>query len=259
VVTYQVVNGPYINTATATALDRFVGQTTTDQDVNRHIGQANGEDKTPGFWKTNATNNNAAAWPKQLSGALVYSPSQTLESVFDVPDSLGLDNTILTDALDLIAAGAQSLLRHGVAALLNATHPVVAYPLTARQVIDQVNASLASRSSSQIETLKNQLDAWNNLGSDIDQNGNGGNVAPIASNDSATTSQNTPVTINVLANDTDANGNALIVTALTQPSSGSVAINPNQTLTFTPAAGFTGAASFTYRASDGRRLPTWRP
>jgi subtilisin-like proprotein convertase family protein len=86
---------------------------------------------------------------------------------------------------------------------------------------------------------------------DIDQNGNSGNVAPVATNDSATTTAGTPVVINVLANDTDANGNALIVVDLTQPASGSVALNANQTVTYTPAAGFTGAATFTYRASDG--------
>jgi hypothetical protein len=82
-----------------------------------------------------------------------------------VPDSLNLDSTILSEALALNGAGASALLRHAVAALLSATHPRIAYPLTARQVIDQVNAALAG-SATQIDALKNTLDGHNNLGSD---------------------------------------------------------------------------------------------
>jgi subtilisin-like proprotein convertase family protein len=77
------------------------------------------------------------------------------------------------------------------------------------------------------------------------------NSAPVSANDSATTNKGVPVTIAVLANDTDANGDALSVTSLTQPSSGSVALNANGTVTYTPLSGFVGTVSFTYKASDG--------
>src|SRR5262249_49287465 len=137
-----------------------------------HYGQVNGEGLTPGFWKTNADNNAAVAWPRNAAGQLIYATTATLESVFDVPDNLGRDNTTLVQALALGASGTDGLLRAAAAGLLSATHPRVAYPLTARQVIDQTNAALASGNSTQINTLRTTLDGYNNLGSDLDQNGN---------------------------------------------------------------------------------------
>jgi hypothetical protein len=77
-------------------------------------------------------------------------------------------------ALGFPRGGASALLRHAVAAVLNATHPAVAYPLTAREVIDLVNAALASGNAVTIENLKNQLDRYNNPGSDLDAHGQTG-------------------------------------------------------------------------------------
>lgn len=108
---------------------------------------------TPGYWK-----NHLDAW-----AATGYSPGQTLESVFDVPDSLGLDNMTLLQAASSNGGGVMALLRHAVAALLGAAHPDVDYPITTAQVIASVNAALASGDAATIETLKNRLDTWNNL------------------------------------------------------------------------------------------------
>ena len=108
---------------------------------------------TPGYWK-----NHLGAW-----AATGYSPSQTLESVFDVPDSLGLDNRTLLEAASAGGGGVTALLRHAVAALLGAAHPAVDYPISTAQVIADVNAALASGNAGSIENLKNQLDRWNNL------------------------------------------------------------------------------------------------
>ncbi len=77
------------------------------------------------------------------------------------------------------------------------------------------------------------------------------NDGPVANDDSATTPEDTGVTIAVLANDTDADGNTLIVASVTQGSNGTVVINPDGTVTYTPAANFNGSDSFTYMASDG--------
>jgi subtilisin-like proprotein convertase family protein len=60
------------------------------------------------------------------------------------------------------------------------------------------------------------------------------------------------VTIAVLANDADADGDALSVTGLTQPTAGTVALNGDGTVTYTPNSGFTGTDSFTYKATDGQ-------
>jgi hypothetical protein len=118
-----------------------------------------GEDGcTPGYWK-----NHPAAW-----NATPYSRSQTLESVFDVPDKFGLDNKTLLQALKFKGGpnklgAARILLRHATAAVLNASHPGVDYPMTASDIISQVNTALTG-SRSQMLTLKKTLDKNNNLG-----------------------------------------------------------------------------------------------
>jgi Bacterial Ig domain len=78
-----------------------------------------------------------------------------------------------------------------------------------------------------------------------------GDTAPVGQDDPVSTNEDTPVVINVLANDSDANGDAIKVVSTTQPSNGSVVINPNGTLTYTPNANFHGADSFTYTVGDG--------
>jgi PKD repeat protein len=78
------------------------------------------------------------------------------------------------------------------------------------------------------------------------------NQPPNAQNDSATTSEDTQITINVRTNDNDPDGDALTVTAVTQPAGGgSVAIGSGgQNVVFTPTPNFSGSASFTYTVED---------
>jgi len=76
------------------------------------------------------------------------------------------------------------------------------------------------------------------------------NDAPAASNDSATTQQNTAVVIDVLANDFDIDGDTLAVTGITVPTNGTVDF-ANDTITYTPNADYIGSDSFTYTISDG--------
>ncbi|MCI0393414.1 MAG: tandem-95 repeat protein [Chloroflexi bacterium] len=96
------------------------------------------------------------------------------------------------------------------------------------------------------------------------QDGNGGadtavvsitvnpvNDAPVAVDDNATTNEDLPVTVAVLANDSDVDGDTLTVASVTQPAHGAVVINPDNTLTYTPAANFNGSDSFNYTVSDG--------
>ena len=76
---------------------------------------------------------------------------------------------------------------------------------------------------------------------------------PVAQNDSTTTPFQTPATINVLANDSDPSGLPLMVTQATVQTSGSgtVKINTNNTVTFTPDIEFDGNATFSYTISNG--------
>jgi hypothetical protein len=82
-----------------------------------------------------------------------------------------------------------------------------------------------------------------------------GNNAPVANGESVATLDTTPILVPILANDTD-EGVAAIpanVTAslLTQPSSGSAALNADKTVIYTPVVGFQGIVAFAYRINDG--------
>jgi Ca2+-binding RTX toxin-like protein len=80
------------------------------------------------------------------------------------------------------------------------------------------------------------------------------NQPPVANTDSATTAQNTAVTIaasTLLANDTDANGDSLSLTGVSNAVNGSVTFS-NGNVIFTPSTNFTGNASFNYSISDGQ-------
>ena len=75
-------------------------------------------------------------------------------------------------------------------------------------------------------------------------------AAPVATDDNGTTAFETPLVVaapGVLANDT---GTGLSVTGHTSPTHGAVAINPDGSYTYTPAAGYSGADSFTYTVTD---------
>ncbi len=77
------------------------------------------------------------------------------------------------------------------------------------------------------------------------------NQAPVANDDTATTDQNTPVNINVVANDTDADGTINPATVVvSQPSNGGTFANNDGTVDYTPAQDFTGNDSFTYTVKD---------
>ncbi|MFW1678150.1 Ig-like domain-containing protein [Pontibacter sp. JAM-7] len=75
------------------------------------------------------------------------------------------------------------------------------------------------------------------------------NTAPVAQNDSATTSESAAVSIAVLANDNDADGDNLSITG-TSGVNGSVSISGGN-LIFTPNTGFSGVETFSYSISDG--------
>jgi VCBS repeat-containing protein len=80
------------------------------------------------------------------------------------------------------------------------------------------------------------------------------NDPPVAVNDSYTTNQNTTLNIpapGVLANDSDPDGNPLTAVLVTGPSHGTLTQNANGSFTYTPASGYTGPDSYTYRANDG--------
>ena len=106
---------------------------------------------TPGKWK-----NNTDIW-----GPTGYNTGDNWDTTFSV-DAFNPDLTLL-EALKQGGGGVKALGRHATAALLNAAHPGIAYPLTVAEVISLVQAALAG-TSSDIEETKTLFDIKNNLG-----------------------------------------------------------------------------------------------
>lgn len=63
--------------------------------------------------------------------------------------------------------GQKILLRAAVAALLNAAHPGLDYPMTEQQVINQVNSVLATQNRNTMIMLAARLDRYNNFEGDV--------------------------------------------------------------------------------------------
>ncbi len=81
-----------------------------------------------------------------------------------------------------------------------------------------------------------------------------GNVAPVAVGETYSTYQDVELDVpapGVLSNDTDANLDPLTAIKVSDPAHGNLVLNANGSFTYTPAAGFTGDDSFTYKANDG--------
>ena len=80
------------------------------------------------------------------------------------------------------------------------------------------------------------------------------NNPPIATNDTYTTNEDTPLTIaapGVLGNDTDADGDTLTAGLVRGPANGTLTFNADGSFTCTPKANWNGTDSFTYLTYDG--------
>ena len=80
------------------------------------------------------------------------------------------------------------------------------------------------------------------------------NHPPVAADDSYSTNEDTTLTVaasGVLSNDIDADNNSLTATIVSSTSHGTLTLNSNGGFTYTPAANYNGADSFTYKANDG--------
>jgi Ca2+-binding RTX toxin-like protein len=76
------------------------------------------------------------------------------------------------------------------------------------------------------------------------------NDVPIAVDDSATTDQGEPVTFSPLVNDADPDGDVLQLVSVAGASGGSVQINADGSVTYTPNAGFAGGETLIYTVRD---------
>jgi len=81
------------------------------------------------------------------------------------------------------------------------------------------------------------------------------NTAPVAVDDSYSTNEDTMLNIaapGVIGNDTDNENDSLTAALVSDPSNAAAfSFNPDGSFSYTPAANFNGADSFTYKVSDG--------
>jgi len=78
------------------------------------------------------------------------------------------------------------------------------------------------------------------------------NDAPVAVNDSATTDEDTPVTLAVLENDSDSDGDALHIESVGEPLHGTASIENDTLLRYEPEENYFGTDSVRYVVSDGQ-------
>ena len=113
-----------------------------------------------GYWK-----NHSEEW--EQTG---FAPEDLVGTIFLIPDPLSeLADDTLDDALrypggSRVIGAARILLRHATAALLNAGHPDVNYPVSVSEIIAAVNAALASDDRKTIQSCKHEVDLHNSCG-----------------------------------------------------------------------------------------------
>ena len=177
----------------------------------------------------------------------------TVAPVNDAPDATPLPNreNLDGDAIN-IPAGAQFSDREGNTLAFSATG------LPAGLSINPATGAITGT----IDPAASQLNGGVYSVTVTASDGNGGttsisfvwtvaNPGPTATNDTANTTEDAPVTIPVLANDNDPDADSLTVTAASAPN-GTVVINANGTITYTPDANFNGTDTITYTISDGQ-------
>jgi hypothetical protein len=142
-------SGETTTASTPTTTDTTPTTTTTPPTTTQPPG---GEGCTPGFWKN----------LKQHGDFWTLDPEQSVQSVFSAATGPEGDQTLI-EALENGGGGVDALLRHAVAAVLNA-RAGLDFPFTEAAIVAAVNAALTSGDPAVIEALKNDLDEANNLG-----------------------------------------------------------------------------------------------
>ena len=163
--------GQHTNVATAEGTPP-VGPPVSDSDPGNYYGELppGEEGLTPGYWKNNADKWDANAW-------VDYVPDDLFDDVFGVDITLRgkgkttYEDPTLLEALGANGGGMNALARHATAAILNASHPDIAYPMSVAQIITAVQDAIAAGEDA-IEDLATMLDMYNNYGANLDMHGN---------------------------------------------------------------------------------------
>ncbi len=123
-----------------------------------NVPTGGGEGCTPGYWKQ----------PQHFDSWVSFAPTDLFSSVFNLPSALARPeqnvnpaSLTLLAALELRGGDVNALMRHAVAALLNAANPDVNYDLSTAQVIAAFNAAIAG---GDIEGTKDEFADFNEQG-----------------------------------------------------------------------------------------------
>jgi len=152
-----VTEGQHVNIGSVTATPVDATGSVEDADPAHWFGvgeTCDFEGLTPGYWKQCQHFHN---WQG-------YDPSDSYEDVFGVSIP-GCGSPTLLDALRAKGGGLGALMRHSVAALLNAAHPNVNYFYSVADVKAMVQTTFAT---GDYEATKDLFEAQNELGLDPD-------------------------------------------------------------------------------------------
>jgi len=119
----------WCETPTSPPADTICDQEEID-DVIVETEKCGGEGCTPGFWKNNGDKHDASAWD-------CFTPETKFSEVFDLVDTLiirgkgksTIEDPTLLEALGANGGGINAMVRHGVAAMLNACSDCVQYAI----------------------------------------------------------------------------------------------------------------------------------
>jgi hypothetical protein len=157
------VSGPSTDTVTARGTGAISGLLVTAQaSATCMVPPPGGEGCTPGYWKQSQ---HFDSW--LATGFLTNQSAGTVFSGLAAACPALATKTLLASLQggggSTFCEKVQILIRAGVAAVLNAAHPGIAYPLTVAEIQTAVNAAIASGDATTVTNLGKDLDNNNNL------------------------------------------------------------------------------------------------
>jgi uncharacterized repeat protein (TIGR01451 family) len=133
-----------------------------------------GEGCTPGFWKNNGDKHGASAWCDR------FSPSDLISDHFMLNETLvirgkgksTISDPTLLQALDANGGGVNAMIRHGIAAMLNACSDCVQYEYSSPdEVISMIEGALNGDGPYTVGELHSMFAEANEAGCPVNQHG----------------------------------------------------------------------------------------
>jgi hypothetical protein len=174
-----------------------------------------------------------------IRAAQAISPSISLSTIDDILNSLQ-DYSLPADVEPLLPGDTSADLNEAIQTTAIASDSQLE-TMNTEYALYVGSVSVGSATSGGGSTGSNS--GWSSTGT--------GDQTPVANNDTATTGASTPVNIPVLDNDENLANLPIQVSFVTRPSNGGAVVNSDNTITYTPDAGYSGTESFAYKLVDG--------